>query len=474
MQITTLSPDCVRLTKWWVDLLDSTSPDSLTETLQSEALQVTVEYARSHVPYYEEAFKRAGQVTRLENLRQLPLLDPAILTRYRHPVLARGVPTDFVVFSGGTTPGGRKYLHRSFQEYPPLDAYRDRFPPATFSYSYDRRPAEARVVLFDGMHGVRYIENRRGPLGIVYVPLIEIGHVEIVRDLLAEAADGEFAPELTELWGTWAKVWILTDLAAAESWAQPNPFRRIFFGGYFMPGAVRERVEATWGAKTVVTFGQTEFHQSYAPECPVCGWHHLEPIVVSEVVDVDDPSQPVEQGFGRLVLTHLVPTSLRQPLIRYDSGDVVEVGGFCEAADAPKYRLIGRLSQTAIVEAAGGRRAIGPTSFIEAGIASRVRLHGADPLAFHPRLQHIGMPAMNVQATAGTPARVEVALEADSLVAPEHYDAVRAEFIDGLRMQPDLAELLADGEIDLVVHVHSPGTIVETFAGLPNGRPQAT
>jgi phenylacetate-coenzyme A ligase PaaK-like adenylate-forming protein len=83
----------------------------------------------------------------------------------------------------------------------------------------------------------------------------------------------------------------------------------------------RKFLRDTWGAVVNDYFTLTEVTGG-AVRCHRCDRFHLDPIVVGEVVDVDT-GRPVEQGVGALVLTSLHPFAQMQPLVRYETGDLV-------------------------------------------------------------------------------------------------------------------------------------------------------
>lgn len=98
----------------------------------------------------------------------------------------------------------------------------------------------------------------------------------------------------------------------------------------------RAHVEAVWSTRLYDNFSLSEL-KTPAVECPACGWFHwLEPPLVYEVID------------GALVLTGLYPFVQAMPLIRYTTGDFVELGPLCKAASDRGFRFRGRIRQCVI------------------------------------------------------------------------------------------------------------------------------
>ncbi|TXH78009.1 MAG: hypothetical protein E6Q88_00045 [Lysobacteraceae bacterium] len=85
----------------------------------------------------------------------------------------------------------------------------------------------------------------------------------------------------------------------------------------------RQRLEKTWGAPVVDGFSVSEIFGS-ATQCLSCGWYHFEPFVIPEVVGAHS-GEVLHEGAGLLALTALYPFQQAQPLIRYLTGDLVEV-----------------------------------------------------------------------------------------------------------------------------------------------------
>ncbi|NET90811.1 MAG: CoF synthetase [Kamptonema sp. SIO1D9] len=92
-------------------------------------------------------------------------------------------------------------------------------------------------------------------------------------------------------------------------------------GGYISERG-REYLADAWGAIIFDRFSLTE-SAGGATRCHKCGYFHLDPHVIGEVLDAD--GQPITSGVGRLVLTQLYPFIQMQPLIRYDTGDLVRL-----------------------------------------------------------------------------------------------------------------------------------------------------
>ena len=85
----------------------------------------------------------------------------------------------------------------------------------------------------------------------------------------------------------------------------------------------RQRFEDTWRVPVIDGFSVSEVFGS-ANQCLQCGWYHFEPYVVPEVLGAHS-GKVIEEGAGLLALTALYPFQQAQPLVRYLTGDLVEV-----------------------------------------------------------------------------------------------------------------------------------------------------
>jgi phenylacetate-CoA ligase len=92
-------------------------------------------------------------------------------------------------------------------------------------------------------------------------------------------------------------------------------------------GAVREQIEATWGASVADSFGMSDVWSTMAGECEARQGLHLTTAgwAVLELFEPggDTPVEIADDAFGELVWTHLRREA--SPLLRYRSGDLARV-----------------------------------------------------------------------------------------------------------------------------------------------------
>jgi hypothetical protein len=82
-------------------------------------------------------------------------------------------------------------------------------------------------------------------------------------------------------------------------------------------------MEETWRAPVIDRFSMSEIFGG-ATQDPFVEWWHFDPWVHAEVIGTSS-GRPIMEGIGMLVLTAFCPFQEAQPLIRYLTGDLVEV-----------------------------------------------------------------------------------------------------------------------------------------------------
>lgn len=91
----------------------------------------------------------------------------------------------------------------------------------------------------------------------------------------------------------------------------------------YLTSAWRQTLQEAWSAPVVDRFGVSEVFGG-ATQCLECGWYHFEPCVIPEVIGAHS-GEVISSGHGLLALTALYPFQQAQPLVRYLTGDLVEV-----------------------------------------------------------------------------------------------------------------------------------------------------
>lgn len=175
--------------------------------------------------------------------------------------------------------------------------------------------------------------------------------------------------------------------------------------GYPLLPASRAWLTDAWVCPFFDNYSLSEI-PSYASECGACGAMHWESDDV--VLELCVPGTGVHRTgtrrlgdrtrakVGELVVTTLVPSVLRMPLIRYATGDLVERTGRCATSGRQGFRWRGRIAHSLIVNgkvavASGDLLAFGEKT---ADIAQHA--HPAQTLGIVPTCD-IGVPKILLQ-----------------------------------------------------------------------------
>ncbi|MDA0564242.1 AMP-binding protein [Streptomonospora sp. S1-112] len=128
--------------------------------------------------------------------------------------------------------------------------------------------------------------------------------------------------------------------------------RTLIATGEPLSQARRRRITHLWGCDVALSYGNSECGSNLAGECPEGALHLWADRYLPEILDPATGTAAPE-GSGRLVLTTLYREAM--PLLRYDTGDAVELSYEpCPCGWAlPRVRVLGRWEQGVTL---GGRR----------------------------------------------------------------------------------------------------------------------
>lgn len=252
----------------------------------------------------------------------------------------------------------------------------------------------------------------------------------------------------------------------------PTSLRLVVSYSQYLTAAWRRRLQDTWGAPVVDRFGISEVFGG-ASQCLDCGWYHFEPFVIPEVIGARS-GEVLSTGSGLLALTALYPFQEAQPLVRYLTGDLVEVTH--ELSCRPGTTAIKPLGRAhyGVPEPDSDRWLITPASVLETvdeirEIARTPRFAGVsqirDPYAIgHPKYRTRWTEGRN-----GVEVKIEVVLPRDlpdrrrtEILTDIHCEIVRRSALlkDALQdraisLQVDTCDDMDEG--DLIAQAHSGG-----------------
>ncbi|KAA2263363.1 phenylacetate--CoA ligase [Solihabitans fulvus] len=451
-----------RLLLWEHEGLDV---ERVAELPADERTTVLWEHSTKHLysrnPHYAELLHAAGDPS-WRDLGAVPTFDQT-LDWAGGGLLVDEYRSDALYFSGGTT-DRHKVLHSDLRE----DAYLN----AVRALQYAKTPRPYRAIALrpiDVTHGAPAPIPELHRHATIALPLVSEQDYEEAAHLLLDNGSSNDAQRLISVRSQTPTILGLTFFLAERKVDTARiAVESVLHGGFHLSASDRRKVRDFWQCDIVDMYGCTEFYQSYGMRCRHCAAYHFNWTILVEVTDRN--GQRVDEGIGELTLTHLAPFSLRQPLLRYRTGDLVEIDGVCDATGRDRYLFGGRLRdavrltpESAAVERGIERHYLTPLQLKDA----------VDPLPFvhHERdLQHekgiylaedSSTPTMDWEATTGADGvlRIDVLIglhsrHRDRPVDHEHFESLARKEI--LATSGPLAELVAAGRAMLTCSMVAP------------------
>lgn len=294
---------------------------ALLNTLHSYLLKRTVEHARRNTRFYAQApeYERWNTVPDGDppDLSCWPVINRQHVADRLQDFIAGDVRLRSVAHTTGTT-GATINVYKSHEEV----AFLTRYYLQMFQPQVETLASLPLSLSFPNFHHGAQI-----PLPAVGIPffsgLTDDGLLrETVRMLETTYSIPGHDARISLLSGPEHELQFFTSYLL-EQGRDPRAFgiAAINTTGSHLSAHRRKFLRDAWGAAVNDYFTLTEIIGG-AMRCHGCEHFHLDPLVVGEVVDVDT-GLPVGQGVGALVLTSLHPFVQMQPLVRYETGDLV-------------------------------------------------------------------------------------------------------------------------------------------------------
>jgi hypothetical protein len=394
-------------------------PPSDDARVRSALLPRTLEHAAT-LPYYR---KRWGQRWK-HGLTALPVLRKADAVKHQRELLAPGTPHFVGVISSGTQHGDKAPLR-----VPEIDAEVDALDEFSRGRAHGGPAPEGGLEL-------EVVSMQHGfPLGPAPEGVLRVGWTfsettfKVIRELLLAKDRGRRVETL--LIGARA-------LPALTAWLYEQDFdferqhvRAIGTTGSALTPHWKRRCEALWGARVWNNFSLSEL-AAPAPECEDCGHHHwLWPANLTEVLH-PKTGAALWTGTGELVVTTLYPFVQAMPLVRYATGDLVELGPQCRTARERGFKMRGRVAQCVL--SARGELVASPLdveAFLDGVPEAERGLHPVTTLGV-VRSVDVGVPRFDLEpAKGGASVRFEVRF--DPGLFPQRADALCRALLQHLR-----------------------------------------
>jgi hypothetical protein len=407
-------------------------------------LSQTLQWAAREVPFYARRLKR---VRRLEDV---PFLTKDEAVQHQAALLARGAPKAFTgVVSSGTTARARPLrVPRTEAELEAAEALAQ--PPK------GRLVLEVRAV----HHGLSHLAPRPDWLRVPWT--YSANAFRLVEDLLGRPQpDGRRVTDLLINAGALMPLCV----ALKQKGVDPRSFglRAISTTSFRLSPHWKQHVERTWRAPVWDNYSLSEI-PTPALECPDCGFNHwLSPPVVAEVVDVRT-KQPLRRGVGVLVLTTLYPFVQAMPLLRYWTGDLVELGSRCRSAGAQGIRFRGRLGQSLVSGSDVLVAAQDAIDCLEAEPLVARHLHPVETLGLIPE-SGCGGVKLELDWVRAQP-RVRVELAFDPKAFPQDAEGIGQRLAKHLLQASPALGRYEQKRRELTLELVGPGTLRKTWSKL--------
>ncbi len=411
--------------------------------LRNHLLGPTLQHAVLHSAFYRAHLGDAWRdVTVVADLPRLPILTKAVAASHQDEMRCGADAVDFGTVSSGTTRVGDRLfrVERCPEEAAALTelyaAIADAHGPAPSSAAHNAPPLVLHVLTPN--HGLPNTPAPPDVLRFAWSPSRNV--CEMIRAALTTSIGGRritvarvsisILKQLTVYFqdqGVDCRSLGLTEIGTNAALVTRR-WRRI--------------IEDAWGARLYDNYSLSEF-KTPATEGDD-GWYRFtEPPIIPEVVD-PVTGAPIERGVGHLLLTGLHPFVQRTPLIRYATGDLVEVRPAQHGEDDAAYRFKGRLHQTLTDPAPGGTAYLLFGSTLEdivddyADVARHV--HPFE-VVHHLPPERVGQPKVRARPRDdGRTVHVEVGTTFDPRLFPERAAALRSDVAARLLdAHPDLA-----------------------------------
>ncbi len=417
----------------------------------------TLEWAATRVPYYAKAWgARWRRVRGPAELPRLPLLTKELALAHQRGLVARGTGPFAGVVSSGTQPrDGVLRVPRTEAEEEALAGW----------LSARRGGEEGGSLVLEVRavhHGVDHLAPRPGWLRVPWS--YSKNALRLVEAVLSRPQpDGRRVRRLLINAGA------LMPLTAhlLERGVSPRRFRvaGVSTTGFRLSPHWRARVEDAWGAPVFDNYSLSEVPGA-ALECRACGFNHwLPPPLWPEVVDARS-RRPLARGTGVLVLTTLFPFVQAMPLIRYWTGDLVELGPPCRETGERGVRFRGRLGQSLLAPRAppGEGVLVAAQDVVDALEAEALVARHPHPVEALGLVRSTDCGAVKFELSRGKGARLRVELKFDPRAYPLEAEALGRRVARRLiHASPALRALERTGRGELEVALVGPGALTRPW-----------
>lgn len=282
---------------------------------RAQILRETLAHA-AQAPFYHEHWAQSWQhISTFAELTRLPLLTKQSAAAEQEHLVVEAATAPAMAYAAGVVSSA------TTREGRPLRMQRTATKPSTEPKAQGRAKA-VTLEMYSPRHGLRAIDSSSR---VLLPTTYHRNTVEVMHDLLTAKT-----PSIRFMVLPMSTLkWITAYLQQHNGSASDYRLRAIGTTGGTLTRQARSWLQAFWGVPLFDNYSLSEL-SGFALECRHCGYFHWHGEAVH--FELIDPlsGEPTRRKLGELVVTTLLPTAARMPLIRYRTGDIVERGPVCK------------------------------------------------------------------------------------------------------------------------------------------------
>ena len=435
-----------------------TTPLDPCEQTLPDQLKLTIEWAVARSTFYRDLFRHSDP--RIETIEdffaQVPIVDKAsVASRVDEFVDLEEIPAAISVTSGTTSSQDSQPL-LIFSSDLQLEYYGRLTKSLQASGSNIKR--RLRLNITNGSHGIS--TTPRIP-GLFMLPLRKQSHFHAIVHLLRREFIFEGSePRISQFSGSLYLIQLLT-LLLKESGIPSSDFAisNLAVSSIYLSPRWRNLLEDYWQCPVLELYGLSEIPMFNCARASTETRYSFQGPVFLEVMDLD-LRHHISSGVGRLIATPLLPFACAQPILRYDTGDLVQVSDWNLVSPERLFELHGRASQSFISDFGRGAELVLSATEAQSVLSSvaDVNVEPYPETAFLQLKTRCGWPVYRGQLTDGKDRKLlqlDVELRYSPFEFPEREATFRSELTTALRNKsPSLNSLIEDRQLELEIICH--------------------
>ena len=322
-------------------IVDPNRYTDLKVTVMNKLLDLTIKQAYTQSLFYKKLYEPLKAYVKnenfnLKNLCILPTISREDLQNAGDSICSAYADFAFTSYTSGTTSRKPLLIDRCAQEQ-------------SYIYNFfsllkeDATEQEAALVLsLTGLYHGRVIEipGNAYTFPVTITNETRLYHAKrlMERSFLIDGKE----KHISVITGPTSSVISFTAFLQSENLSNfKNHVALIQTSGHYFTKYSQKWISNFWNSQVIDAFSLTEVFCG-ASKCQECSYYHFDPFGIAEVLDIDNGKPLEKKGRGRLAITGLYPFTQMTPIIRYVTGDLVEVKEVKCTHDNIGYCFLGR------------------------------------------------------------------------------------------------------------------------------------